>query len=114
MYLFETIKCLDGVLYNLPFHNFRLNKARVENFGQTEEIQLENFIKVPEDCKVGLFRCRVFYAAEFKNPEFIPHQYRELKSLKLLRIIKLITVLNMPTGKNCKTSSTNAKTAMIS
>lgn len=89
MYLFETIKCLDGVLYNLPFHNFRMNKARAEHFCQTEEIQLENFIKVPEDCKVGLFRCRVFYAAEFKNPEFIPHQYREIKSLKLVEDNKI-------------------------
>ena len=89
MYLFETIKCLDGVLYNLPFHNFRLNKGRAEQFSQTKEIELENFIKVPENYQKGLFRCRVFYAAEIKNPEFITHQCREIKSLKLVEDNKI-------------------------
>jgi 4-amino-4-deoxychorismate lyase len=82
--LFETIKCEEGVLYNLSWHTARLLKARKEYFGLTGEIHLEELIKIPQDCMKGLFRCRVTYSPEIKTIEFLPHQFREIKRLKLL------------------------------
>ncbi len=82
--LLETIKCRDGILFNLEFHNLRLNKARHEKFGIEEKIDLKNRIEIPENCKTGLFRCRVIYAKEIESVEFIPHQIRKISSLKLV------------------------------
>jgi 4-amino-4-deoxychorismate lyase len=80
----ETIKCKDGQLFNLRFHQNRLNHARKENFGITDEINLEEMIKIPEECKTGLFRCRVIYSKTIENVEFLNHKYRQIDSLKLV------------------------------
>jgi len=65
----ETIKCKDGELFNLRFHQDRLNLVRMENFGITDEIILEETIKIPEKCNSGLFRCRITYSGKIeKNP----------------------------------------------
>lgn len=80
--LLETIKCRDGILYNLEFHNERFNKARKEQFGIADEMDLKSRIEIPENCKTGLFRCRVIYADEIVKIEFLPHQIRNISSLK--------------------------------
>jgi 4-amino-4-deoxychorismate lyase len=80
----ETIKCKDGQLFNLRFHQNRLNHARKENFGITDEINLEEMIKIPEEYKTGLFRCRVIYSKTIENVEFLNHKYRQIDSLKLV------------------------------
>ena len=80
----ETIKCKDGVLFNLRFHQDRLNLVRKENFGITDEIILEETIKIPDKCHAGLFRCRITYSGNIENIEFLPHHYRQIKSLKLV------------------------------
>ncbi|MCF6333634.1 MAG: aminotransferase class IV family protein [Draconibacterium sp.] len=82
--LFETIKCKDGKLFNLNRHNLRFNKARKEYFGLSDEINLEEIIEVPENASNGLFRCRVIYSKTVDKIEFIPHQFRKIKSLKLI------------------------------
>jgi len=82
--LFETIKCSDGKLFNMEFHQARLEKACVEYFGISAEIKLTERIEIPDFAKTGLFRCRVTYSTQIDKIEFIPHQYREIKSLKLL------------------------------
>ncbi len=84
MYLFETIKCSDGILSNLDFHNERFNKARKELFGIADEMDLKKRIEIHENCKTGLFRCRVVYAENIEKIEFLPHQIRNISSLKLV------------------------------
>lgn len=84
MYLFETIKCRDGILSNLEFHNERFNKTRKELFGIADEMNLKSWIKIPENCKTGLFRCRVVFANDIEKIEFLPHQIRNISSLKLV------------------------------
>jgi len=81
---FETIKCEDGKLFNLKWHNFRFNRARKEHFGNSSEIDLSEIITIPESCKKGLFRCRVIYSKTIDKIEFIQHQYRRIESLKLI------------------------------
>ncbi len=84
MQLLETIKCLDGQLYNLPFHQSRFNLARKQFFLDAQPLLLAEITEVPEFAQTGLFRCRVLYSANIEKVEFLPHQYRSVKSLKLV------------------------------
>lgn len=82
--LLETIQLRDGRLFNLEFHNRRLNQSRLRLFGIREELDLSDVIKIPSDCSSGLFRCRVIYAETIEKTEFVPHLFREISSLKLI------------------------------
>jgi 4-amino-4-deoxychorismate lyase len=82
--LFETIKCKDGKLFNMEFHQARFEKACMEYFGISAATNLIEIIEIPDFAKKGLFRCRVTYSKQIEKIEFIPHQYREIKSLKLV------------------------------
>lgn len=82
--LVETIKCKNGELFNLRYHQARFNLTRRALFRLKNEISLEKSIQIPEKCQTGLFRCRVIYGEEIENTEFHPHQYRTIKSLKLI------------------------------
>lgn len=82
--LLETIKLLDGQLYNLPFHNARLNNARKALFGASSEWDLRQLIRIPADKVTGLFRCRVVYDREVRQIEFLNHVYRPVHRLKLI------------------------------
>lgn len=87
--LIETIKCKDGELFNLPWHTTRFNFARKEYIGLNTRMNLVNFIKVPTQARKGLFRCRIIYEKTIESVEFLPHQYREIKSLKLIENNKI-------------------------
>lgn len=82
--LLETIKCADGRLENLEFHQARFSHARKLKFDAEEEISLEQQIHVPDFAKTGLFRCRVIYGQQIEKIEFIPHVYRVINSLQLV------------------------------
>jgi 4-amino-4-deoxychorismate lyase len=83
-FLLETIKCLDGKLCNLEFHQHRFNRARSEQFPEAEPIYLSEYLKVPKKAQTGLSRCRVIYSEKIERIEFVPHKYRRIKSLKLV------------------------------
>lgn len=82
--LLETLKLKDGALFNLAFHNDRLNAARKQYFGVDNALDLRDHIHIPEDKCSGLFRCRVTYAPDIQKIEFLLHEYREIKRLKLV------------------------------
>lgn len=83
--LFETIKLDEGKFFNLHYHNLRLNAARAELFEVTEPIMLEDYLTVPENCKKGLFRCRVSYnRSGITKIEFIAQKPRKLSKLKIV------------------------------
>ncbi len=82
--LVETIKCKNGELFNLRYHQARFNLTRRALFGLKDEISLEKSIQVPDECQTGLFRCRVVYGESIEKIEFLPHHYRSIKSLKLI------------------------------
>lgn len=85
MTLLETIKCKNGKLYNLNFHQVRFDTARQQCFGEIANIALRNEIQVPEKCQNGLFRCRVYYSGKITKIEFIAHEYKKIERLKLIR-----------------------------
>ena len=82
--LFEALKVEDGRISNIDFHNLRFNKARLEYLGLKNELDLLDIIEIPEDVQEGLFKCRVVYNTEIKKIEFIPYEFREVMSLKLV------------------------------
>lgn len=84
MSLLETIKCLDGKLYNLKWHTTRFNQARKEYFGLNTKMNLANFVKVPSSSKKGLLKCRISYSKTIDQLEFLPHEIRKVESLKLI------------------------------
>ncbi|HDR50824.1 MAG TPA: hypothetical protein ENN90_04275 [Mariniphaga anaerophila] len=82
--LVETIKCKNGKLFNLRYHQARFNMTRRALFRLNDEISLEKIIEIPDACQTGLFRCRVIYDEKIEKIEFLPHQYRTITSLKLI------------------------------
>ena len=84
MKLLETIKCFDGKLSNIEKHNERFNRSRKKCFGADDEIHLQEVIQIPENAKMGLFRCRVIYSRKIEKIEFVPHRFREISTLKLI------------------------------
>lgn len=83
-FLLETIKCLDGKLCNLAFHQRRFDWARKQLFANPATVSLAEAIEIPEKANTGLFRCRVVYSEKIEKTEFLPHTYRPVKSLKLV------------------------------
>ena len=82
--LIETIKCDNGILFNREFHQARFENAQKEYFKIHPEINLFKCIEIPDFARTGLFRCRVTYTEKIEKIEFFPHQFREIKSLKLV------------------------------
>jgi len=82
--LFETVKCEDGKLHNMKFHQARFDLARKNCFSISDKIDLHMSVKIPQEYQVGLFRCRIIYSKKIEKVEFLPHQYIDVKSLKLI------------------------------
>jgi 4-amino-4-deoxychorismate lyase len=80
----ETIRLTDGQLFNLRFHNKRLNDTRYSHFGGKSEWDLTQLITVPEDFKEGLFKCRMTYGEQIEKIEFEPYQPRLVQRLRLI------------------------------
>lgn len=83
--LFETIKCCEGELYNLEYHQQRLNWSMKSCFGIIPDLNLAEVIQIPPHARKGLFRCRVTYGENYLNIEFIAHTFRNINSLKLVQ-----------------------------
>lgn len=81
--LFETIKCSEGELFNLDYHQKRFDMSRKKLFGCTYSPLLADSIRILPEFMKGLFRCRITYSCSIEKIEFIPHEYRKIDSLKL-------------------------------
>ena len=82
--LLETIKCLNGKLCNLEYHQTRFDLTRKINFSLFEKVDLNTMVKIPEEFKFGLSRCRIIYSEKIEKIEFLPHQIKKINTLKLV------------------------------
>jgi 4-amino-4-deoxychorismate lyase len=80
----ETIRLTNGQLFNLHFHNKRLNYTRNTYFEEKSEWDLTQHITIPENLKKGLFKCRVTYGEQIEKVEFEPYQPRLVQHLRLV------------------------------
>ncbi len=87
--LFETIKLQNRQLFNLYYHNQRLNESRFALFGIAQPIDLQDFIKIPANLGNDLYRCRVSYAQQIESVAFFPYQFKHPKRIKLVENLEI-------------------------
>ncbi len=66
---FESIKIVDGIIYNLDLHISRMNRAIKMYYPNTNLIETLA-INIPIQYKKGLVKCKVYYAASITEIEF--------------------------------------------
>jgi 4-amino-4-deoxychorismate lyase len=71
--LLETIKVQQATIYNIEYHNKRLNRTHKELFGIETNINLEEYLVPPIDTL--LYRCRLTYTKNMETTtmEYIPY-----------------------------------------
>ena len=69
--LLETIKIQNQKVYNIEYHNKRLNLSRYKLFGVSSSIDLNSYINIQNDNK--LYRCRILYDRDIIKIEYIPY-----------------------------------------
>ena len=82
--LVESIKLYDGKLFNLDYHQQRLNRAMAERFPEAAPIDLASAISIPENCSSGIFKVRVLYGSQLEKVEIDPYYFRVIQSLKVV------------------------------
>ncbi|MBL7112351.1 MAG: aminotransferase class IV [Bacteroidales bacterium] len=80
----ETLKILDGKPVNLFWHNKRLARARRENYGIEEPLDLLDFIRVPDEFQSGIVKCRITYSETITGITFSHHTPRRVTNLKMV------------------------------
>lgn len=83
----ETIKIEAGKIYNLNYHNIRMNITRRHFFGDVSELDLKDYID--SDMFQSRHRCRVEYAEKILNVEYFPYYIRPVATLKLVLADKI-------------------------
>jgi len=79
--LLETIKIENGEVFNLPYHQKRFDKSRLDLFGDTAVIDLSTVIEAP---KKDLYRCRILYDTQIHSTEYISYQTKVIRTLKVV------------------------------
>lgn len=83
--LIESLKLKDGVLFNLEYHQKRLNASLNELFPQSDAIDLAREIVIPEGFGKGTFKVRVTYGSKkIEKIEIEPYAFRPIQSLKVV------------------------------
>lgn len=84
MKLLETIKCENGILSNLQYHQERFDNARKYYFELDDQLLLSELNLIPDEFRTGLYRCRVIYSKTINKVDFFSHEYRKINRLKLV------------------------------
>ncbi|NCC98748.1 MAG: hypothetical protein EOL95_03460 [Bacteroidia bacterium] len=80
----EAIKLKDGVVYNLPYHQARIDITLAKFDGVKIDL-VSTLANLIDDVKKGLFKCRLIYGkAGVENIEFIPYSSRRKTTVRLI------------------------------
>ena len=77
---FETIKAVDGIIYNLEYHQRRYENV-LKHFGVDKIKSLKDHLSPPEN---GIYRCRLTYDADNIDVEYVKYSKRKIETLKLV------------------------------
>ena len=77
-YLIETIKIVDGVIFNIDYHNIRFNRSRKELFNILTEIDLLSLIK--NYPKTGIIKCRILYNQKINSITYNKYIEKNIKT----------------------------------
>lgn len=79
----EAIKLKDGKLYNLPYHQQRVDRTVSDFYGTRLDISpLQEM--VPAFARQGLFKCRLVYGPRIETVGFTPYALRTLKKVGVI------------------------------
>lgn len=87
--LLETIKLYQKKLWNIEYHNERMNQSRKELYGCSDSLNLESIIKIPSEISDGLFKCRVIYTDKILDVDIMPYATRAINSLQIVHANEL-------------------------
>ena len=76
----ETIKALDGEVYNISYHQKRYESV-LRSLGSSNYKDLIEYIHPPS---TGLYRCRLVYTIDTIEVSYHPYTKKEVHSLKIL------------------------------
>ena len=82
--LVESIKILNGRIFNLASHQLRFDKSRAQLYGLSAKISLLNTIKLAKPPENGLYKCRILYDEKIHDIEFNPYIKPEINQLKII------------------------------
>ena len=81
--LLESIKIKDNKIYNIEYHNQRLNESRKILFNSNDFIDLKDFIRTDGHLN-GLFKCRIICSEEIEQITCEPYTMRKISNLKII------------------------------
>lgn len=86
---FETIKALDGEVFNISYHQERYESV-LKRFGTEKPNDIASYIKPPKN---GLYRCRFVYDMS-KTPHTVEVSYHEYKKRNIasLKVVHSDTI----------------------
>jgi len=79
--LLESVKIKDNIIYNIEYHNIRLNNSRKILFGCDDFIDLKNYIDVDKKSN-GLFKCRIICNEKVVEMTYEPYKMRKISTIK--------------------------------
>ncbi|HCR54194.1 MAG TPA: hypothetical protein DIW27_07255 [Cytophagales bacterium] len=82
--LIESIKLLDGELYNLKLHEERMRYSIKSLYSEILRWSLKELLLKHTIPEKGLYKCRIEYSANESNVEFIPYAYSIINSIKII------------------------------
>lgn len=82
-FFIETIKVVDGVFFNLPYHMDRMSRTMNTFFGTSMFVELWKG-DIPETLQEGVTKCRIIYSYLSVKVEYERYHYPLLNSLKLI------------------------------
>ena len=82
--LIESIKVYNKRLYNIEYHNVRMNKSRAELFNAKDQIDLSQIILLPDDLTNELYKCRIIYSEEIVSIDFQKYNKKKINCLQIV------------------------------
>lgn len=76
----ESIRLHNGQLYNLDYHQERLERTLAEHFPGVQAFKLET-IPVPDEYAQGLYKLRVLYDEKITDIEYHPYTPRKIRKI---------------------------------
>ncbi len=80
--LIESIKIKDGRVFNINYHNDRMNVARRTLFGSKQNLDLGQVIS--GGGKTGVIKCRVIFDRKIREIQYISYEFPEIHTLKIV------------------------------
>jgi 4-amino-4-deoxychorismate lyase len=83
---FETLKLKNGHLYNLTYHQERVNSTLDAHFSDGKKINLQDLIAFTSEYPEGLYKVRVDYGLTISKVSIEPYEIKTHRRLKILEV----------------------------